>query len=273
MIDIINPIHKDLTNRKKEFFTKKPFPYLILDDFLEKNYFDLLEEKISKNNYFEEGKTFNSNLELNKSISLNTDIPEIISNITNVLNSVSWLEVLKSLTDIKTLKSTKVGNTKLANYHEMGSDGFLGSHVDHSTDPETGQPHVLNIILYLSSEWKEIYGGATLLFNKNGREVKAKIPYKKNRAVIFLHTPFSFHGVERLKNNFNIKRKSLYVDYYSESLKPFNHMKLDFPNRWFYHGTTFVLPNKSEYFKIKNWRYTKSLIRYNINRLKTSLRS
>ena len=117
-----------------------------------------------------------------------------------------------------------------------------------------------------------MFGGSTLLFNKNGRKVKAQIPYKRNRAVIFLHTPYSFHGVERLKNNLNIKRKSLYVDYYSESLKPFNHIKLDFPNKWFSHGTTFILPNKSEYFKIKNWRYTKSLIRYNINRLKTSLK-
>ena len=51
----------------------------------------------------------------------------------------------------------------LANYHEMGSNGFLGSHVDHSSDPNTGYPHVLNVILYLSSEWKSSYGGAIAL--------------------------------------------------------------------------------------------------------------
>ncbi|OUW34654.1 MAG: hypothetical protein CBD39_02820 [Flavobacteriaceae bacterium TMED179] len=269
-MDIINSIHTNLISRKKEFFGNKPFPYIILDDFLEKNYFQLLEKQISKNDYLKKGKTFNSDLELNKKISLNTDLPEIISNITNVLNSNDWLEVLKSLTDIQSLKSTKVGNTKLANYHEMGSDGFLGSHVDHSLDPDTGRPHVLNIILYLSSEWKEEFGGATLLFNKNGRKVKAQITYKKNRAVIFLHTPYSFHGVEKLNNNFEIKRKSLYVDYYSETLEPFNHINLDFPNNWFSHGTTFVLPKTSDYLKLKNWRYTKSLLMYNINRVKTS---
>tara|TARA_B100001059_G_scaffold67094_1_gene63798 strand:- start:2760 stop:3578 length:819 start_codon:yes stop_codon:yes gene_type:complete len=271
-MDIINPSHTNLIKRKEEFFNKKPFPYLILDDFLEKNYFDLLEKQISKNNYFKEGKSFNSDLELNKSISLNTNLPDIISNITNILNSNDWLNELKYLTDIPTLHSTKVGNTKLANYHEMGSDGFLGSHVDHSIDPDTGNPHVLNIIVYLSSEWEESFGGATLLFNENGTKVKAQIPYKKNRAVIFLHTPYSFHGVEKLKNNFEIKRKSLYVDYYSKSLNPFSHIKLDFPNRWFSHGTTFVLPERKEYLKTKNWRYTKSLIKYNFNRIKSSIR-
>ena len=271
-MNIINPIHLDLISRKKEFLNKKPFPYIILDDFLEKNYFNSLEKQISKNDYLKHGKSFNSDLELNKTISLNEELPEIISDITNVLNSNEWLEVLKYLTDIKTLKSTKVGNTMLANYHEMGSDGFLGSHVDHSLDPDTGRPHVLNIILYLSSEWKEAFGGATLLFNQNGTKVKAQIPYKKNRAVIFLHTPYSFHGVEKLNNNFEIRRKSLYVDYYSETLNPFKHFKLEFPNRWFSHGTTFILPKKISYLKLKNWRYTKSLIKYNFNRVKTSFK-
>lgn len=268
---IINPIHSNLIERKEEFFSKKPFPHIILDDFLEKKYFSLLEKQISKNNYFKKGKSFNSNLESNKSISLNTNLPDIISNITSVLNSYDWVEVLKSLTGIQTLKSTKVGNTKLANYHEMGTNGFLGSHVDHSTDPSNGLPHVLNIILYLSSDWKENFGGATLLFDRKGKKIISKIKYKRNRAVIFLHTPYSFHGVERLKENKGLKRKTLYVDYYSESTNPFEKFDLDFPNKWFKHGTTFVLPNSSDYLKAKNWPYTKSLIKYKIEHLKSKL--
>ena len=122
--------------------------------------------------------------------------------------------------------------------------------------------------MYLSSDWKDEFGGATLFFDKYGKKVVSKVPYKKNRAVIFLHTPYSFHGVERLKDN-NVKRKVIYVDYYSESFKPFKHLKFRFSNDWFSHGTTFILKNKLDYFKRKNWSYAKSFIKYKLNLIKS----
>ena len=87
------------------------------------------------------------------------------------------LESLKSLTDISSLRATNVGNTLLANVND-GLDGFLGSHVDHSTDPSNGLPHVLNVILYYL-QIGENYGGATLFFNKKGNKPISKVEYKK----------------------------------------------------------------------------------------------
>ena len=72
--------------------------------------------------------------------------------------------------DIKSLFATDVGNTDLANYHEMYKNGFLGSHVDHSSDPKTGSPHVLNIILYLTQNWNNDWGGNTVFMSKNGKK-------------------------------------------------------------------------------------------------------
>jgi len=94
----------------------------------------------------------------------------------------------------------------------------------------------------------------------------AKVEYKPNRAVIFLHTPYSFHGVERLQNNGEVKRKTLYVDYYSKSTKPFDHMKFDFSNIWFKHDTTFRLPQLTDYFKLKNRNYAKAYAKYMLRR-------
>ena len=51
----------------------------------------------------------------------------------------------------------------------------------------------------------------------------------------------------------------------------FEKFDLDFPNKWFKHGTTFILPNSSDYLKAKNWPYTKSLIKYKIEHLKSKL--
>ena len=270
---IISDEYKNLNNFKNKFFNNNPFPHVVLDNFLDHNYFEKLKKFLISDNYYKAGKNFNSDVELNKSISLNEALPQKISDIVKELNSDLWVKILKSFTGIDTLKATKLGNIKLANYHEMGTSGFLGSHVDHSKEPETGKPHVLNIILYLSSDWKDEFGGATLLYDRYGKKIITKVPYKKNRAVIFLHTPYSFHGVEKLSKNNNIKRKVIYVDYYSESFKPFKHLKLKFSNDWFSHGTTFVLPNKFDYIKKKNWSYTKSYILYQYNKIKSKFKN
>jgi hypothetical protein len=265
-MQMINPIYHDLLSKKEKFLLTKPFPFVVLDDFLELSYYNSLSSVLNSNNPIM-GKYFKTEVESNKSISLNSHLPDHVTNIVDVLNSSDWVENLKSLTGIDTLISTQNGNTMLANYHEMKSGGLLGSHVDHSYEPELGFPHVLNIILYLSNDWKTEFGGSTLFYDKNGAIPKAKVEYKPNRAVIFLHTPYSFHGVEKLQNNGEIKRKTLYVDYYSTSKNPFNQMEFEFSNKWFEHGTTFRLPNLKDYLKYRNRIYFKPYIKYWFNRL------
>jgi Rps23 Pro-64 3,4-dihydroxylase Tpa1-like proline 4-hydroxylase len=265
-MQIINPVHDNIHSCRVEFLAAKPFPFLVIDDFLESNYYQSLRNVLNGNNP-SMGKNFATDVESNKSISLNSNIPALVSNIVDVLNQDQWIDKLKILTGINTLTSTKNGNTMLANYHEMKSGGLLGSHIDHSHEPKSGLPHVLNIILYLSDDWKAQFGGSTLFYDKKGVKPLAKVEYKPNRAVIFLHTPFSFHGVERLQNNGDIKRKTLYVDYYSTSTNPYSHMKLDFSNKWFKHDTTFRFHSLLDYLKIRNKNYAKAYAKYLIKKL------
>ena len=105
----------------------------------------IYQEEINQN----EGKKFSSEVEKNKWVSKNTDLPNKIKLIVDSLNSEKWIKNLSKLVNIENIFSTKVGNTKLANYHEMKNNGYLGPHVDHSDDPDTGHPHVLNLLLYL----------------------------------------------------------------------------------------------------------------------------
>ena len=62
----------------------------------------------------------------------------------------------------------------------------------------------------------------------------------------------------------------LYVDYYSDSYNPYKNFNLSFPNKWFSHGTTFVLKNNLDYLKKKNWFYAKSLLKYRLNKLRSN---
>ena len=74
----------------------------------------------------------------------------------------------------------------------MKPGGLLAPHVDHSSEPKTGYPHVLNIVVYLTKEWDSSWGGGTDLLNSNGSKIITKLPYIPNSAVIFLHTAFQF---------------------------------------------------------------------------------
>ena len=261
-MNIINKTYYNLEQFSKNFKDAKPYPHLILDNFLIDPFFknlNLENYKLNKNN----GRSFNTNLEKNKWTSKNEILSKNLKLIIDELNKKEFLENLYKLTGITDLFSTPEGNTSLANYHEMYASGFLGTHVDHSSEPRTGLPHVLNIILYLSQDWKSSWGGSTILADKNGRKIEKLIDFVPNRAVIFLHTPFSFHGVTEIKKS-PIKRSTIYVDYYSKNKDPYNHFNLEFKKVWFKHPTTFILPNLKDYFQIKNQTYLKKMIKHKV---------
>lgn len=258
MNNIINKKYKDLTNFREGFFNSKPFPYICLDNFLDESFFNSIKLDEFDNN---SGKKYNTEVEKNKWISKNSKLPDKLKTIIDFLNSDEWINNLNELTKMKELFTTKVANTHLANYHVMNKNGFLGSHVDHSSDPSTGYPHVLNIILYLTKNWKKEWGGGTTLMDKTGKKIINKIEYVPNRAVVFLHTPYSFHGVENINSNI-FSRSSIYVDYYAKNFKPYDHFNLDFKKKWFKHSTCFVLPRKIQYFFPKNIYYLKTRIKY-----------
>ena len=262
---IINDKYNNLEIYETDFKSAKPFPHIILDNFLDESFFQNLNiDKIKTNK--QKGLLFNTEIETNKWTSKNVELNEGISKIVNELYTTDFINNLSKLSKIKDLFSTNVGNTALANYHEMYESGFLGTHVDHSSEPNTGLPHVLNIILYLSKNWKRSWGGSTMFANKKGTKIEKIIDYIPNRAVIFLHTPFTFHGVTKIQNNLT-KRSTIYVDYYSQNKNPYAHLDLQFKNVWFKHPTTFILPKFKDYFPKKNRVYLKKMLKHKIKSL------
>lgn len=265
-MNIISNKHMTIGDCRGDFLAAEPFPHIVLDDFLEDEFFISLKNDFKDKANSVNGKKFDTVVEGKKWISLNSSLPESIKSIVDVLNSDVWVDNMRALTGISSLISTDYGNTKLANYHVMRPGGVLGSHVDHSFEPESGIPHVLNILIYLSEDWAIDAGGGTLFYNKTGKKVIKKVEYKPNRAVLFLHSPYSFHGVERINTDPMNVRRTIYVDYYSTSYQPYDDMQLAFDKKWFKHGTMFKLAHVYEYFQKKNMHYTKSLVQYHLNR-------
>jgi hypothetical protein len=262
---MINKIHYDLVIKKDDFLDAKPFPYLVLDNFFTPKFFERLNVYLNKVKKTSDIKKFSSSVENEKTIFLNQNI-SLIEDIAKNLSDEKWLNNIRELTKISDLNAPDINHGSLSNYHEMKQNGVLGSHVDHAIHPKTRSKHVLNIIIYLNKNWHHEYGGNTLLYDLKGKKIIKKIEYIPNRAVIFLHTPYSFHGVDKITKQTNEKRKSFYIDYYSDLQNPYQTFNLDFPKNFFSHGTTFVFQNVLEYLKIKNYNYTKTLLKYNINK-------
>ena len=198
---IINSEHYNLETKKDEFLNSKPFPHLQLKNFLKNDFFDDFQNTNEETKAKESGINFDTDVEDKKWISKNSELSSVTKKIIDELSSDSWANNLRNLTGIRDLFCTTVGNTDLANYHEMKPGGLLAPHVDHSSEPKTGYPHVLNIVVYLTKECDSIWGGGTDLLNSNGSKIITKLPYIPNSAVIFLHTPFSLHCVSRIDDN------------------------------------------------------------------------
>ena len=102
----------------------------------------------------------------------------------------------------------------------MNRKGKLNPHLDYFLHPKTEYQRKFNLIIFLSSNWKEKWGGETCFYSKNLKNKKLpgrlekKIYPKFNRAIIFDTTKTSWHSVEKIK--LDKIRKSIAVYYMTD---------------------------------------------------------
>ena len=217
---IIN--YQNLNSKKIKVFSfkyknSKPFPYIIIDNFLEKNFANTILDSFKLNsdwinytfvnNFKKYG--FNDRKKMNKNL----------NNLFNSLASKKFTQKLKKITNIKGLfLDPKLDGGGL---HQIFKGGYLNVHTDFSS--HTNKPNwtrVLNILIYLNKNWKESYKGNLELWSKDGRKKISEISPKFNRCVIFFTNKNSFHGhPEKLNCPSNVSRKSIAAYYFVKNKK------------------------------------------------------
>jgi len=217
---IIN--YQNLNSKKIKVFSfkyknSKPFPYIIIDNFLEKNFANTILDSFKLNsdwinytfvnNFKKYG--FNDRKKMNKNL----------NNLFNSLASKKFTQKLKKITNIKGLfLDPKLDGGGL---HQIFKGGYLNVHTDFSS--HTNKPNwtrVLNILIYLNKNWKESYKGNLELWSKDGRKKISEISPKFNRCVIFFTNKNSFHGhPEKLNCPTNVSRKSIAAYYFVKNKK------------------------------------------------------
>jgi len=258
-----------------------PFPHAIIDNFLPEEIFLNLKKEFK---LFEDPqnitKKFKTYLEFNKQAYGEKNLTNLLKYPVDILGGKSFIKLLqKHIGDIKITSLNKWED--YGGYyplHQMGNEGMLGSHVDHS-HYKKNYLHFANSIYFFSPVWEKYWGGEILLFNKMGLHKVKEVKPLPNRLVIFIHSANSFHGVNKINCPRNLKRLSFYMDYYinisnliklEKSFKNNNFQKI----KYFPHVTTFVpffplgltsfkikyLFNKSNYFYLS--KFSKFLYSY-----------
>jgi Rps23 Pro-64 3,4-dihydroxylase Tpa1-like proline 4-hydroxylase len=259
-------INKNLNTRilKESFCNAKPFPFVIIDNFLEEDYYQEIYKNLDlfyKERDIKKGVQYNSLVEKDKWGSYGMKMPEVMIKLFNDLKSEKMLSFLNEVTGFENLKVVSNTNESLAFFHVMKPGSYLGPHLDHTVDPNiTENYHVLNIIIYVSKDWNPNWGGGTTIFNKS-KSLASDVEFKPNRALIFMHAPNTIHGTQEISKLAQHERYSIYFDYYSDDNNPYKHLNLKY-KKLVPSNTRFFLPSKLDYLKSKNRGYLLSWLSF-----------
>lgn len=203
-----------------KFNSIKPFPYVIIDNFLSLN----LAKKIEKNFPLHTDKklwSYKNYCEIKKATDNWNMFPPEAYQLLSILNSHDFLEIIKKKIKIKNLYPDYGLNG--GGFHIMGEKGKLNPHLDYIIHPKLNLMRKFNLIIFFNIKWKPTNGGELCLYEKNSQNKKLpgklvkKIEPKFNRAVLFDTTQNSWHGLpDPIKCPNKQYRKSLAIYYLTQ---------------------------------------------------------
>jgi len=194
---------------------KEPFTHCIIDDFLPVELANRLADEFPD---FDDDVWFNykNKIEDKKLLSDWRKFPLETYQMFSFLNSDVMLNTLSNMIDDNLIEDCGLHG---GGWHIHANGGKLNPHLDYSLHPNLGLQRKLNLIIYLSRNWEDSYGGHFGLYNYDEENdtagsIHSEVSIKFNRAVLFDTTQNSWHGLSRQVNcPKDMFRKSLAVYY------------------------------------------------------------
>ena len=258
----------DAASVHEQFVTAKPYPHIVLPNFFTPEIVECLRAETVDSQRL--SQTFTDEFQDKKSISTGDALPPFIQALASKFASPAMLNYLEQVTGLRKLIPDPYYNTDYGYYHLTRPGGVLGSHVDHSHHDRLGTPHVLNLVVYLSPDWKHEDGGALGLFDESGKRVVKRVPCDFNTAILFSSSPIAYHGVDPVREGCGRERHSLYFAYYCIAESEKATLQANFPSAFavgshepteVFHSTYFVVPFR-KLFLPRNFRHLRARVRY-----------
>ncbi len=169
-------------------------------------------------------------------------LPIAIKNIIDIFYSNEFIKVLEEKFGLEGVEP----DWKLTGggMHQSFNGGHLKIHSDFLYKRKSKQRRVLNLLLYLNSEWKNEWKGCLELWDKDMKLCKKKVSPYINNCVIFRTDKESNHGFpDPIVCPEEISRKSIAIYYYVTEK---NILPITIKKRKFFHAVWKKRPNVNE---------------------------
>lgn len=193
-IDILNKFGNWVNNidiLQNKFLNAKPFEHIIIDDFLNEEFANDLYNLFPEN--FDNWYKYENPIEVKYTYDNINELNDKLKNYFYYLSSNKLIDIFRKLTDIDNLTYDEYLHG--AGLHCHPRYGRLNIHLDYEKHPISGKERRLNIIFFLSKNWKQDWYGQNELWNKDATECICKTDVKFNRAIIFKTNDISWHGL------------------------------------------------------------------------------
>ena len=227
----------------EEFINAKPFPHIVLDNFLTDDILQKVLKEFDSENFDDWDKRDHSKIQIKwrSNWQDDSDVPTHTLSLIQFLNSgqfLRWLSVLTNITGIIPDPYLTGGG-----FNQINPGGTLAIHVDGNWHDLMSIHRRLNVIIYLNDHWQDQWNGHFELWdhiNGNPNQCYKKVRPDLNRCVIFRTDDYSFHGHPTpLKCPPDRSRRSLILYYYT-STRPSTEISIpDYHHRAIFHD-----PNK-----------------------------
>ncbi|MHA7872949.1 MAG: 2OG-Fe(II) oxygenase, partial [Hyphococcus sp.] len=169
----------------------EPFPHIVIDDFISPAILDACLE------FFPDApdpdsQTFDRDQERYKT-SFNPDfLPGQLRSFFYAMNAQPFISFLENMTGVSGLIPDPyyLGG----GFHETKQGGHLSVHADFNLHPKLKLERRLNLLIYLNKGWKEEYGGALELWDREMKACVRRVAPEFNRCVVFSTNATSYHG-------------------------------------------------------------------------------
>lgn len=147
-------------------------------------------------------------------------LPPYIRALIREFNQPEFVAFLSELTGIPGLMADD--SLEGGGLHQSRRGGFLNVHADFTVHPHRRHwRRRVNLILYLNEGWKDEYGGALELWERDMSRCTSRIMPVFNRAVVFNTDEDSYHGFpDPVECPEDMTRKSIALYYFTEETAP-----------------------------------------------------
>ncbi len=215
---LIRPI--DVERLAPAFREAKPFPHAMIDGFLDEAFADEVAAAYPSFGEAEKiGHQFVKVNELRKiQITESARFPGPVQRLNEALASREVREALAAVSGIDDLEYDD--GLAGGGMHMTAAHGRLDVHVDFNFLESKAMYRRLNLLVYLNPGWRQSWGGAVELWDRDVKTRYALFEPKHNRAVLFETSEISFHGVTACACPEDVTRNSFAVYYYTKEPPP-----------------------------------------------------